>query len=47
MFIGIKNKEPVLKVAETHLIETFPNILEVYKKGGDNLDNRDVFLAPE
>ena len=47
IFVGIKNKEPLIKVAETNLIAPDSNYEAMLNKGPFATLNRDIYLSPE
>lgn len=47
IFFGIKNKEPVIKVAETNLIAPQSNYESMINKGPFAAHNKDIYLSPE
>ena len=47
MFIGIRSKHPVLKVAETNMISMESNYDAIKNNGAETKENIDIFLAPE
>ena len=46
IFIGIKNKDSVIKVAENSLLEPKSNFQNMIDDGPNNVNNRDIYLSP-
>lgn len=47
IFIGIKDRDPIIKVAETNLLASNSNYADFIKKGPHHDLNRDIYLSPE
>lgn len=47
LFFGIKNKESLIKVAESSLLNEKSNLACIFDNAFDIPENRDIYLAPE
>jgi hypothetical protein len=46
IFIGIKGREPIIKVAENSLIDQKSNFKYMMQDGPNKETNRDIYLSP-